>query len=77
MASRRALKSPCCGAPVLGMVDVTVHPRLYIEAGVVVSGAIVDRIGAVRWAAETMPCDLGEAYCAECGESVAVAGPSS
>ena len=75
--SRRVLKSLCCGAPVVGMVDVTVHPRLYIEDGKVVSGAITDRIGAVRWAAEQIPCDMGEAYCDKCGEFVDVAEASS
>lgn len=74
MMRAKPLKSRCCGAPVVGMVDITVHPRLMRKPdGTVVDGQIVDNLTHVRLSvARSEESDHAEAYCAECGEHVDV-----
>lgn len=67
---RPYLTSPCCGAPVVGMVDVTVHPR-YREDGSV--GPIIDTLRGIKYdASRSALPDPHEAYCADCGKPVDV-----
>lgn len=70
----KPLRSPCCGAAVAGMVDITVHPRLMRKPdGTVVDGQIIDNLTAVRLSvAKTEESDHGEAFCVECGAHVDV-----
>lgn len=68
-AARRWLRSPCCGAAVVGMVDVTVHPRFYEDG---TAGRIVDTLAALAAEAATQRPD--GPYCQECGGPVAVPG---
>ena len=72
--ARHYIRSSCCGASVVGMVDITVHPRIYVEDGVGKAGPIGDTMAAVRWAAEHGSVDLAECYCEECGQAVEVPG---
>lgn len=67
--SARYLKSPCCDAPVVGMVDVTVHPR-YREDGTL--GPVVDSLREIKYDAARSPVNPHDAYCHECGEPVDV-----
>lgn len=70
----KPLKSRCCGAPVVGMVDITVHPRLMRKPdGTVVDGQIIDNLTAVRLSvAKFEESDHREAFCVECGAGVDV-----
>ena len=61
--SARYVMSKCCDAPVVGMVDVTVHPRLREDG---TYGPIVDKIRDVRFDAARSEVDAP--YCTECGE---------
>ena len=67
----RWLRCPACGGPrVVGMIDVTVHPR-FREDGT--TGPIVDTLRGIKYDVERSAApDKGEAYCFDCGEQVVV-----
>lgn len=58
-------KSPCCQAPVVGMIDITVHPRMRADG---TYGPLTDTMADVRRAAAMTPAD--DPYCVECGGPV-------
>lgn len=64
MTSRYA-KSPCCEAPVVGMVDVTVHPRRREDGSY---GPIRDKLSEIQYDATRSEVDAP--YCEQCGEPV-------
>lgn len=67
---KRYLKSPCCKAAVVGMVDVTVHPRYRTDG---TSGEIIDTIAHIKFDVNRSAApDPHEAYCVECGAEVDV-----
>lgn len=68
------VRSPCCGAPVVGMVDVTLHPRIMrLPNGRTRDGGIVDTTRDIRESVAKMAeSDHREAYCWSCGEHVDV-----
>jgi hypothetical protein len=66
----RYLSSPCCGAAVVGMVDVTVHPRYCVDGSL---GPIIDTLAGIKYdVTRSAAPDPHEAYCAKCGAPVAV-----
>lgn len=66
----RSLKSPCCDAAVVGMVDVTVHPRVREDGSF---GPITDTLRGIKNDVQRSAApDPHEAYCAECGGDVEI-----
>ena len=66
--ARTKLKSGCCTATVVSMVDVTVHPALYAQDGAIVDGRLTDTMAGIR--ANAGGSNPWEAYCEKCGEAV-------
>lgn len=66
----RYLASPCCGAAVVGMIEVTLHPRYRTDG---TTGPIIDTMRHIRrYVEHSEEADPHEAYCAECGAPVEV-----
>ncbi len=64
------LLSPCCNAAVIGMVDVTVHPRYRKDGS---TGPLVDTMRGIKYdVSRSAAPDPHEAYCADCGATVDV-----